>query len=45
MGVKNSIPPQIYYFFFGYAKKIYRFGKELPAFMREKQYLCSAKLN
>ena len=31
--------------FFQLCKKIDRFGKELPAFMREMQYLCSAKLN
>ena len=31
--------------FFQLYKKINRFGKELPAFMREMQYLCSAKLN
>ena len=31
--------------FFQLCKKVYRFGKELPAFMREMQYLCSAKLN
>ena len=30
--------------FFQLCKKIDRFGKELPAFMREMQYLCSENL-